>query len=163
MNTTDVALLQKTKEEIAKKFGPDIADLVEGVTKLYKMGAEVVHALRGVNLTVQPGEFVSIMGQSGSGKSTLVKLILGLYQPTSGTFALQADLPIPGDSQRKGVVAYVPQESELFNVSLAENLRFGRFGITDEELWSAVKRVGLADFRGFRHALLGGGGLLEPD
>jgi putative ABC transport system ATP-binding protein len=55
------------------------------VTKVYKMGEVEVHALRGVDLTIRPGEFIVLLGASGSGKSTLLNILGGLDTPTSGT------------------------------------------------------------------------------
>ena len=59
---------------------------IEGVTKLYKMGAEIVHALRGVNIQIRRNEYLAIMGPSGSGKSTLMNMLGCLDTPTAGRY-----------------------------------------------------------------------------
>ena len=59
---------------------------IEGVTKLYKMGAEIIHALRGVSLTIHRNEYLAVMGPSGSGKSTLMNMLGCLDTPTAGRY-----------------------------------------------------------------------------
>ncbi|MEN9812083.1 MAG: hypothetical protein RL479_769, partial [Verrucomicrobiota bacterium] len=64
----------------------DLVIRIEGVTKLYRMGTETIHALRGVNLEIRRNEYLAIMGPSGSGKSTLMNMLGCLDTPSAGRY-----------------------------------------------------------------------------
>jgi putative ABC transport system ATP-binding protein len=85
-----VKLFNRQPEEIQNvdEDGRKIILDVRGVTKVYQMGEHEVHALRGIDLKVRQGEFISIMGPSGSGKSTLMNILGALDQPTDGDYFL---------------------------------------------------------------------------
>ncbi len=67
----------------------DVLITIQGVTKIYRLGGQVLHALRGISLEIRRGEYVSIMGPSGSGKSTLFNMIGGLDVPTEGAVSVE--------------------------------------------------------------------------
>src|ERR1700749_4751442 len=82
---------------VSESYRQDLVDTgvvirTEGLAKVYEMGSEQVHALRGVDLEIRKGEYVAIMGPSGSGKSTLMNLIGCLDSPSSGKYWLAGRL-----------------------------------------------------------------------
>src|SRR3954469_6036164 len=101
--------------------------------KTYLVGKVQVQALRGVDLTVPRGEFVSIIGPSGSGKSTLFHIIGGLTPPTSGQVTVAGeDLAAMSDADRtrlrKHNVAFVFQKFNLLpNLTARDNIEVARF------------------------------------
>ena len=78
-----------------------------------------------INLNIEFGKVVAIVGPSGAGKSTLVDLILGLLKPTSGSITYGDLSPIETINRHPGAIAYVPQEIQIINGSLKENLILG--------------------------------------
>lgn len=101
-------------------------------------------ALRGVSFTLTRGERVGITGSSGSGKSSLIKLLLGLYVPSSGSIEIgeTCNRSIAQEDLEKHI-AVVLQEVELFNVSLHDNITLTREG--DEELFAHVCKAAALD------------------
>ena len=86
-STESASTSPATRPAVAKPE-PDEVIVVDNLWKTYNMGAEQVHALRGVNLRIRHNEYVAIMGPSGSGKSTLMNLIGCLDTPTQGSYWL---------------------------------------------------------------------------
>ncbi len=124
----------------------------ENLVMTYHVGKVDVQALRGVNLSVEKGEFVSIMGHSGSGKSTLLHILGGLLKPTSGKVIVDGeDLAAVGDAQRTDIrrrkIGFVFQRFNLFptltaegNLKLAEHIH-GKEGNGNAELRREVLQL----------------------
>lgn len=125
--------------------------------KIYKMGSETVHALDGVNIAIDEGEFVAIVGSSGSGKSTAMNIIGCLDVPTSGTYHLGGvDVSTMDDDQqaeiRNKMLGFVFQQYNLIpKLSVLENVELPLLyaGISAaerrEQAKASLARVGLSD------------------
>ncbi|MFD8299267.1 ABC transporter ATP-binding protein [Streptomyces bauhiniae] len=113
---------------------------VRGARYAYERGGEV---LRGVDLTVRPGERLAVVGASGAGKTTLSRLLAGIDAPASGSVTV-GGVPVaelePARLRRQ--VVLVTQEHHVFLGSVRDNLLIAEPGATDEELWRALVAVG---------------------
>ncbi|HEX6970105.1 MAG TPA: ABC transporter ATP-binding protein [Micromonosporaceae bacterium] len=132
--------------------GPDGVDIppgpidvrFSGVCFAYPGGPQV---LTEVTLDIPARARAAVVGETGGGKTTFAKLLTRLMDPTAGTVTL-AGVPLDRvrfSSLRRRVVM-VPQDGFLFNTSVAENVRFGRPALTDQELFQAFDQLGLADW-----------------
>ena len=146
---------------------------VEGLSRVYRLGGDDIHALRGVTFSVRPGELIALMGPSGSGKSTLMHLLGCLDTPSAGGYLLEGrDVTRLNASSRAAVrnqrIGFVfqtfnllPRQTALHNVALP--LLYGRQrealrradGL--RRAAEALARVGLADRLAHRPAELSGG------
>jgi ATP-binding cassette subfamily C protein LapB len=104
-----------------------------------------LHALRGVSLSIRPGERVAVLGRVGSGKTTLHKLILGLYQPSAGAVLVDGvDTRQLDPAELRRNIGYVPQDVTLFYGSLKDNLRLAAPEADDAAMLRAA-HVGAID------------------
>ena len=103
--------------------------------------------LQHINLTIRPGETVAIMGNTGCGKSTLINLIPRFYDVSSGQ-VLVSGLDVREYTQRalRTQVAMALQKTELFSNTIRANVRWGREGATDEQLWEAADVAQASEF-----------------
>lgn len=105
-----------------------------------------VPVLKGVNVTVEPGELVAFVGFSGSGKTTMANLLLRHYDPTSGRILVDGqDLREVGLESYRRQVGYVIQESLLFNTTVMENIRYGRPEALESDVIEAAKAANIHD------------------
>ncbi|MFI7142183.1 ABC transporter ATP-binding protein [Streptomyces massasporeus] len=113
---------------------------VTGVRYAYDGGVEV---LRGVDLTVRPGERLALVGPSGAGKTTLSRLMAGIDGPTAGSVTV-GGVPVVGlgPERLRRQVVLVTQEHHVFLGSVRDNLRIAEPSAEDEELWDALAAVG---------------------
>lgn len=110
---------------------------------------ESIEVLREVSFRIAPGERVGIIGKVGSGKSTINRLILGLYQPTSGRIKIDGvDIRQLDPAEVRKAIGYVPQDVTLFYGSLRENLTVGMPHVEDHGILQAAEIAGLQDLVG---------------
>jgi putative ABC transport system ATP-binding protein len=142
---------------------------LQDVTRVYKIGEVETHALRGVTLSVEDGEFTAIVGPSGSGKTTLLQLLGCLDRPTNGTVRLEGqDVSQLNANQRadlrKGTIGFVFQFFALIpgltayeNIELPLLLTGEKANVRRERVNELLKAVGLSERARHRPDQMSGG------
>ena len=152
-----LAELLEAKPEIAPPARPErLPEPARGslsfrnVTFRYPSRPETA-ALRDFTLEIEPGETIAIVGPSGAGKSTIFQLVERFYDPQGGTIRMDG-VPLtsadPADIRAR--LALVPQVGVLFSANARDNLRYGKWDATDEQIWQAARA---ANAEGFLRAL----------
>ncbi|MCK6139003.1 ABC transporter ATP-binding protein [Slackia exigua] len=125
---------------------------------------EVIH---GIDLSIEPGNMVALVGPSGSGKSTLGRLLAGFWDADAGTVSI-GGVPLEDmtPEQQAGLIAYVSQDNYLFDETIMDNIRMGRPGASDEEVVAIAEASGCDEFirgldEGYRTRVGGAGGHLS--
>jgi ATP-binding cassette subfamily B protein len=116
------------------------------VTFRYPARPEVA-ALKDFTLEIEPGETVAIVGPSGAGKSTIFQLVERFYDPQAGTIRMDG-VPLtsadPADIRAR--LALVPQDGVLFSANARDNLRYGKWDASDDEIWQAARAANAESF-----------------
>ncbi|WP_148572785.1 ABC transporter ATP-binding protein [Nocardioides caldifontis] len=133
---------------------------IAGLSHHFVVGGAEVPALDRIDLTIEPGEFVTLAGPSGCGKTTLLRLLAGFMRPSEGTVSVAGE-PVRGPSEERGVVF---QQATLFpwlsvrrNVELGLRLRKVDKAEREERTRQHLELVGLTDFADHRPYELSGG------
>ncbi len=133
---------------------------VQDITKTFRRGRQSLETLAGIDLTVEDGEFVTVIGPSGCGKSTLFNIVAGIESPDSGVIAIDGE----ADRPRAGRTGYMPQQPLLLpwktveeNVMLGSDVRRVPRSLSRAEAHELLKRFGLIEFAGYYPASLSGG------
>jgi ATP-binding cassette subfamily B protein len=120
-------------------------------------------AVRDISFNAKPGEVTAIIGGTGSGKSTLVNLVPRFYDVASGSIRVDdVDIREMPQEALRGKLGFVPQKAVLFNDTIANNIRYGREGATDEEVAHAAETAQALQFilsmpEGFQSVIAQGG------
>lgn len=135
----------QTESEI-KDFSGDveIRGKIEFKSLTFSYDRDSPPILKGVSLSIQPGEFVAIVGKTGAGKSTLVSLIPHIFDPEDGELYIDGQelrsLPLKG---LRRFIGYVPQDTFLFSDTIKENIAFGKLDVEDERIYQVAQIAGI--------------------
>lgn len=138
-----------TDDELHADEGKLLNQPVRGEVKFTNVNFsyEDRQTLQNINLTAQPGQTIALVGTTGAGKSTLVNLLTRFYEYDNGSITIDGqELNTLNKPNLRSSIAYVTQDSFLFNGTVRENLVLGKRDATDEELWTALDAANASPF-----------------
>lgn len=142
MELEEIPLEKSSKKEVIDFINPEIT--FEDVSFEYKKGTKIIND---INLTIPYGETIAFVGPSGEGKTTLIRLIPALINPSSGKVYLKENNKKDSfNRDYRNLISYVPQGNTLFSGTIEDNLRYGNFEATEEEIYEALKNACALDF-----------------
>ena len=142
MELEEIPLEKSSEKEVIDFINPEIT--FEDVSFEYKKGIKIIN---NINLTIPYGETIAFVGPSGEGKTTLIRLILALINPSSGKVYLKENNKKDSfNRDYRNLISYVPQGNTLFSGTIEDNLRYGNFEATEEEIYEALKNACALDF-----------------
>lgn len=139
--------LRPSVTEAPKPLHPKIRGSITLQNVKFRYTAEGPPVLDDVNLTINPGEFVGLVGPTGAGKSTIMKLMARFFDATDGAVMLDdIDIRSVAFDALRSQVALVPQESFLFSGTVRENIAFGRPDAAPERVEEVCRSLGIDEF-----------------
>ncbi len=131
--------VMKGKEALPQDHIPQL-ELQHVSFRYHEEGAEI---LKDINMIWKPGEKIALVGENGAGKSTLVKLLCGLYRPTSGKIVVDGKELAPEELQTYFAVAF--QDIHILPMTAAENIAFDQMPQAEKEVQTCIRKVGLEE------------------
>ncbi len=151
-NADEFVQILNTSIEITDIANPELLKMKEGNIVFDKVGFSYkssVRILDDFNLKIHAGERVGVVGTSGAGKTTLTKILLRFADVTEGSIKIDGqDIRNVTQDDLRSVVSYVPQDPILFHRTLAENIGYGKPGVTMKEIIDAAKKAHAHEFIG---------------
>ncbi|QEE34022.1 type I secretion system permease/ATPase [Malaciobacter canalis] len=152
-NLDEVMKMPVEKENKTYISRPNLSGTIEFKDVQFAYKDQNHQTLKDINLKIEQGERVAILGKIGSGKSTMLKLIMNLYEPTKGSVLIDSvDIRQIDPVDLRQAIGAVPQEPFLFMGTIKDNITIGEQYVSDEELLRASKVAGLNEFLGKHEA-----------
>ncbi len=149
-NAGEMVDILESQPEVTDEANAKVLEIGEGKIVFEKLSFQYSggkDVFRDLDIQIQSGEKVGLVGPSGGGKSTITKLLLRFMDPTSGKIYIDnQDIRLVTQDSLRRAIGYVPQEPLLFHRTLRENIAYGKLDATDEEVIEAAKKAHAHEF-----------------